>query len=108
MKKGKCIVCDSKKNLISIYKKGTYCGGDEDDYSEMQICRKCVKDSEDYGLCGLCPEDVAFHMEDLSTDGFHYCCREHIQDILPEGENDGEDMESYLDYVTDPSHWPND
>lgn len=96
----KCVECESERNLIPVFRKGTI-NGCEEDYSKKMICKECAEESEDYGLCLLCSEEAAYHSEDL-IDGY---CKEHYDEVQPSDEEEEEDMDSFSEYHADPSHW---
>lgn len=105
MGKRKCISCGENEKLVPIYERGTD-NGDEDDYSGKFICGKCLEESEEYGICELCDDDVAYHMEDLKGYGSALYCREHYSEVIPLDEEE-EDLDSFGEYMLDPSHWVN-
>lgn len=103
MVKQRCISCGTDIELIPIFKKGIN-NGDKDDYSKKVICKKCLKDNEEYGVCDLCSEVVAYHMEDLREYQGKSYCKEHYLEIIPSDEEE-EDLNSFGEYMSDPSHW---
>ncbi|MCU5596213.1 hypothetical protein [Bacillus wiedmannii] len=98
-----CIKCKKVKNLVPIFKRGTYCGDDED-FSDKHICESCLRKSDDYNMCAYCGEDGVYHTKDLKSDSFNNFCKEHYGETFSEDEQ-LEDEESFVEYVHDPSHW---
>lgn len=101
--KKKCIICGDSKSLIPTFKRNISCG-DEDDYSGKVICEDCLRENEDYGICGLCNEDAAYNMKDLREYQCELYCKEHYSEIVPEDDMEEEDWNSFAEYILDPSH----
>lgn len=103
MKNKSCMYCKETKDLVSIFKKGTSIG-EEEDFSRKVICKICLKDSEEYGVCNFCSQEGAYCNEDL-TDGY---CKEHYDEVVPVDEEEADAWSSLSDYYADPSHWRED
>lgn len=101
----KCVSCEKEydeSKMIPILIKGTDCY-DEDDEEQLSgkfICKRCIKDSDDYGRCEFCSEDVAYHARDLkySESGSSYCS-EHISETYLD-EDEENDREDYIENRT--------
>lgn len=102
--KNKCIECENYFNdedLCQILNKGTDCYSedDEDQLSGKYICKRCLEDSEGYGRCDFCSEDVAFHARDLKySESGESFCTEHISETVMDDE-EAEGWDDYSDYV---------
>jgi hypothetical protein len=105
MGKKKCICCgEDNRKLIIIFKRGTD-NGYEEDYSGKFICKECLEESNEYGICELCDDDAAYHIKDLREHGSSLYCREHYTEVIPSDDDEEEDWDSFGEYMLDPSHW---
>lgn len=99
-----CLVCNTKKNLLPIFNQGTDIGS-EDDYSGNYICKKCLKNSEDYMLCDLCNDEGVYHIDDVNGYGGGCYCSEHYQEVIPIDEFEEDGRNDLAEYYSDPAHW---